>query len=290
MRIANLQYTARADESETLNIVTPMIAEAAAKGADLVALPECATLMLHDQDQLRAEASDEAGSRSLAQLREEASRHGCWLLVGSLQLQGGAGDKLVNRSFLIAPDGDIHARYDKIHLFDAAPGDGRDYDESRNFTAGGKAVLAHTPLGAIGMTICYDLRFPALYHQLARAGAEIITVPAAFTKTTGEAHWASLMRARAIETGCFVAAPAQTGTHDGGRETWGHSLVVDPWGRIVAEAGAEAGVTVAEIDLAAIAEARGRIRSLEHAREAGLTVFGKPGGARESGGSGESGG
>ena len=284
MRIANLQYTAQADEAATLAVISPMLAEAGAKGADLVALPECATVMRGDQERLRAEASDEAGSRSLAQLREEASRHGCWLLVGSLQLKGGAGDKLVNRSFLITPGGEIHARYDKIHLFDADPGDGRDYAESRHISAGGKAVLAHTPLGTIGMTICYDLRFPALYHQLARAGAEILTVPAAFTKTTGEAHWGSLMRARAIETGCFVAAPAQTGVHDGGRETWGHSLVVDPWGKIIADAGVEPGVTMAEIDLAAIGQARKRIASLNHAREAELTVFGKPGGSGESGG------
>ena len=280
MRLANLQYTARADEGKTLSIITPMLAEACAKGAELVALPECATIMLRDQSQLRDKVGNEADSRGLAQLREEASRHGCWLLVGSLLLRADDGGKMVNRSFLVTPDGAIHARYDKIHLFDADPGDGQDYSESRHYDAGGKAVLAHTPLGAIGMTICYDLRFPALYQQLARAGAEILTIPAAFTKMTGAAHWHSLMRARAIETGCFVMAPGQTGTHDGDRETWGHSLVVDPWGQVLSDAGTEPGVSVVDIDLGAIAEARRRISSLSHAREAELVVVGKPEGKR----------
>ena len=281
MRLANLQYTAQADEEKTLAIIAPMLAHACAKGAELVALPECATIITKDHDRLKAEAGDEAGSRGLARLREEAARHGCWLLIGSLLLRAdGGGDGMVNRSFLVDPDGAIHARYDKIHLFDADPGDGQDYAESRRYIAGRRAVLAHTPLAPIGMTICYDLRFPALYLQLAKAGAKVLTIPAAFTRTTGEAHWHSLMRARAIETGCFVVAPAQTGVHEGGRETWGHSLVVDPWGRVVSDAGAEPGVAMAEIDLDEVAAARRRIASLSHAREAELEVVGEAPGTK----------
>ena len=281
MKLANLQYTAKADEDATLAVVAPMIAEARARGAELVALPECALVMTRDRERLLAEAADESASRGLARLREEAALNGCWLLIGSLLLkedggrEDGGGEKMVNRSFLVAPDGSVHARYDKIHLFDADPGDGQEYAESRHYIAGTKAVLAHTPMAAIGMTVCYDLRFPALYQQLARAGAALLAIPSAFTRPTGEAHWASLVRARAIETGCFVVAPAQTGVHDGGRETWGHSLVVDPWGHVLSDAGAEPGVAMAEIDPGAVAEARRRIPSLVHARDAELVVVGE---------------
>lgn len=266
MRVANLQYTARASEADTLTLLRPMIADASTEGATLIALPECATIMTADRARLIAEAATEADSRSLDALRNTATRHGCWLLIGSLLLKAERGGKMVNRSFLIAPDGGIAARYDKIHMFDAEIGDGQRYRESDHYQPGKTAVLAQTPLGRIGLTICYDLRFPALFQALAQAGAELITIPSAFTKVTGQAHWMSLLRARAIETGCFIIAPAQTGTHDGGRQTWGHSLIINPWGDVLADGGRDTGISLAEIDRAEVAEARRRIPAITTGR------------------------
>lgn len=262
-QLANLQYTAAATEAESLRIILPMLAEARTAGAEMIALPECATRITADRKALMAEAETEAASRSLANLTDAAVQHGCWLLIGSLILRSEEDPaRLANRSFLISPDGRCQARYDKIHMFDANIRDGQQYRESHSYRAGGQAVLAPTPFGCIGMTICYDLRFPQLYRSLAQAGAEILTIPAAFTRITGAAHWHSLMRARAIENGCFVVAPAQTGTHDGGRQTWGHSLIVDPWGEVLADAGENPGISMAEIDIASIAAARQAIPSL----------------------------
>ncbi|MGC6485378.1 MAG: carbon-nitrogen hydrolase family protein [Candidatus Puniceispirillales bacterium] len=263
-RVANLQYTAAATEAESLAVILPMIAEARAEGAALIALPECASRITADRKVLMAEAETEAQSRSLASLSEEAARQGCWMLIGSLILRHDDDpSRLTNRSFLIRPDGSIHARYDKIHMFDARINDGQQYRESQHYTAGSKAVLAVTPLGRIGMTICYDLRFPGLYRMLAQAGAAILTVPSAFTRVTGAAHWHALMRARAIENGCYIVAPAQTGRHDGGRETWGHSLIIDPWGEVLADAGTPPGITIAEIDPGKVEKARRAVPSLE---------------------------
>lgn len=262
-RLANLQYTAAATEQDSLQIILPMLAEACAEGATMIAMPECATRITADNKALIAEAETEQESRSLDTLINAAASHGCWLLVGSLILRSDVDPtRLANRSFLIGPDGHIHARYDKIHMFDARVNDGQRYQESRHYRPGDKAVIATTPLARIGMTICYDLRFPHLYRMLARAGAEIITIPAAFTKVTGAAHWHSLMRARAIENGCFIVAPGQNGVHDGGRETWGHSLIIDPWGEILADGGDQNGITMADIDLNRITKAREAIASL----------------------------
>ena len=190
---------------------------------------------------------------------------GIYIHIGSLAIKLSA-DRAVNRSFLIDPKGEIAARYDKIHMFDVDLADGESYRESRNYRPGESAVLADLPWGRLGLTICYDLRFPALYRALAEAGATMLAIPSAFTKQTGEAHWHVLMRARAIENGCFVFAAAQGGKHENGRETYGHSLIVDPWGRIIAEGGTEPGVVMAEIDPAEVTNARARIPSLQHGR------------------------
>ena len=276
MRLANLQYTARPIEAETLSVILPLLAEACAEGADLVALPECATIMAKDRNTLMEEAGNEATSRGLSTLREAAAKHQRWLLIGSLLLNADNGDgQMVNRSLLISPDGAIHARYDKIHMFDAELGDGQHYRESDHYIPGTTAMLAHTPLATIGMTICYDLRFPGLYRTLAEAGAQILAVPSAFTRVTGAAHWQTLLRARAIENSCFVMAPAQTGTHDGGRQTWGHSLIINPCGEIIAEAatddevaspGSNDAVIIADLNLDAVQQARRAIPSLSNAR------------------------
>jgi predicted amidohydrolase len=198
-------------------------------------------------------------------LREAARKLSIYIHIGSLAVKA-SPDKAANRSFLIDRRGDVVARYDKIHMFDVDLADGESYRESRNYRAGELAVVADLPWGRLGVTVCYDLRFPALYRALAEAGASFFAIPAAFTKQTGEAHWHVLMRARAIENGCFVFAAAQGGKHENGRETFGHSLVVDPWGQIIAEAGTEPGVIVAEVDPALVAAARSRIPSLVNGR------------------------
>jgi len=201
----------------------------------------------------------------LITLRELARQHEIFVHIGSLAIKI-SPDKAANRSFLIDRRGDIVARYDKIHMFDVDLANGESYRESNNFRPGELAVLADLPWGRLGMTVCYDLRFPALYRALAEAGASFLAIPAAFTKQTGEAHWHVLMRARAVENGCFVFAAAQGGAHENGRSTYGHSLVVDPWGQVLAEASDEPGVILADVDPAAIAAARGRIPSLQHGR------------------------
>jgi predicted amidohydrolase len=202
---------------------------------------------------------------SLAALRETARSHRLWLHVGSLAIKV-SPDKAANRSILIAPDGEIAARYDKIHMFDVDLAGGESYRESRSYRPGDVAIAANLPWGRLGLTVCYDLRFPALYRALAEAGASFLAIPSAFTRQTGEAHWHVLIRARAIENTCYVLAAAQGGRHENGRETYGHSLVVDPWGRVLAEGGEEPGVVMAEIALAEIAAARKRIPSLQHGR------------------------
>ena len=207
----------------------------------------------------------EAQDTSLATLRELARKLGIYVHVGSLAIKA-SHDRAANRAFLIDPRGEIAARYDKIHMFDVDLSGGESYRESRTYRPGELAVLADLPWGRLGVTICYDLRFPALYRALAEAGATMLAIPSAFTKQTGEAHWHVLNRARAIENGCFVFAAAQGGKHENGRETFGHSLIVDPWGRILAEGGTEPGVVMAEIDIGDVAKARARIPSLEHGR------------------------
>jgi deaminated glutathione amidase len=242
-----------------------LIEQAAEAGADYVLTPEMTNIMEVKHERLFAAITDEEHDPTLAALRETARKHAIYLHIGSLAIKV-SPDKAANRSFLIDRRGEIIARYDKIHMFDVDLANGESYRESNNFRAGELAVLADLPWGRLGLTVCYDLRFPSLYRALAEAGATFLSIPAAFTKQTGEAHWHVLMRARAVENGCFVFAAAQGGAHENGRATFGHSLVVDPWGRILAEAGSDPGIIVAEIDPAAVATARARIPSLLHGR------------------------
>lgn len=241
-----------------------LVEEACRGGAELVVTPEMSN-MIGRRDTVVAKASDESGDAFVAALRSVARARGIHLVIGSVALR--AGDRLVNRSLLVTPDGAIAARYDKIHMFDVDLDGGESYRESRTYRPGDTAVVANLPWGRLGLTVCYDMRFAALYRTLAQAGAAFITVPSAFTVQTGAAHWHVLLRARAIETGCFILAPAQGGQHDSGRTTYGHSLVIAPWGEVVAEiAGDAPAVAVAEIDPAAVAAARRRIPALSHDR------------------------
>ena len=242
-----------------------MIGEAKAAGAEYVQTPEMTNVLAGNREQLFSVVVEEDADTSLATLRELARKLSLTIHVGSLAIKI-SPDRAANRAFLIDPKGDIAARYDKIHMFDVDLEGGESYRESRTYRPGEQAVLSDLPWGRLGVTICYDLRFPALYRALAEAGATILTIPSAFTRQTGEAHWQVLIRARAIENGCFVFAAAQGGKHESGRETFGHSLIVDPWGRILAEGGIEPGVVMAEIDLAEVAKARSRIPSLQHGR------------------------
>ena len=242
-----------------------LIRQAASQGADYVLTPEVSNMMQANRKALFEHLSKEEDDRSLKAYRALASELKIYLHIGSLALRA-SPERAVNRSFLIGPDGIVIASYDKIHMFDIDLPDGESYRESANYQPGETAVIADLPWGRIGLTICYDLRFPALYRALAEAGATMLAIPSTFTQKTGEAHWHVLNRARAIENGCYVFAAAQGGKHENGRETFGHSLIVDPWGRVLAEGGSEPGVVMAEIDPAEIAKARGRIPSLEHGR------------------------
>src|SRR6266446_3669911 len=256
--------SARAPQSN-IGAAAALIAEAKESGADYVLTPEMTNIMEVDRARLMATIVAEENDESLASFRELARRLGIFVHVGSLAIRVSA-DRAANRSFLIDRKGEIVARYDKIHMFDVDLASGESYRESRNFRPGELAVIANLPWGRLGLTVCYDLRFPALYRALAEAGVSFLTVPSAFTRETGEAHWQVLLRARAIENGCFVFAAAQGGRHENGRETFGHSLVVDPWGRILAEGGSEPGVVLARIDPAEVSSARVKIPSLQHGR------------------------
>ena len=242
-----------------------LIREAAQGGASYIQTPENTTLMGLERDQLIASTLPEDGNPWLARFRDLARELGIWLHIGSMGIKI-KDEQLANRAFLIGPDGVVAARYDKIHMFDVDLAGGESYRESRSYRPGELAVLHDLPWGRLGLTVCYDLRFPALYRALAEAGASFLAIPSAFTQQTGEAHWHVLMRARAIENGCYVFAAAQAGKHENGRETFGHSLVVDPWGRIVAEGGIQPGVVLAEVDPAEVVAARARIPSLQHGR------------------------
>ncbi len=243
-----------------------LIREAAAQGADFVQTPEVSNIMQADRAALFEHLRTEDDDRSLSGYRDLARELKIYLNLGSLALRLTSG-KAVNRSFLIGPSGDILARYDKIHMFDIDLEGGESYRESANYQPGETAVITELPWGGLGMTICYDVRFPALYRALAEAGASFLTVPAAFTRKTGEAHWHTLLRARAIENGCFVFAAAQAGMHENNRETFGHSLIVDPWGTVLAEAGGdEPGIVLATIDPAKVAAVRKAVPSLQHGR------------------------
>jgi len=248
-----------------LDDAVALIRQAKQNGADYVQTPEMTNIMDIKRERLFAAMVSEEDDKSLARLRELARELGIYIHIGSLGIKV-SPERAANRSFLIDRQGEIVARYDKIHMFDVDLANGESYRESRNFRPGEHAVVADLPWGRIGFSICYDLRFPALYRALAEAGASFISIPAAFTKQTGEAHWHILIRARAIENGCYVMAAAQGGMHENGRATFGHSLIVDPWGQIVAEGGTEPGIVMATIDPAEVASARGRVPSLQHGR------------------------
>ena len=264
-KAAMIQMRSGIEPAANLADAIRLIGEAKAAGADYVQTPEMTNVMEVKRDRLFATIMAEDADPTLAALRELARKLGIHIHAGSLAIKV-APEKAANRGFLIDPKGDIAARYDKIHMFDVDLGNGESYRESNSYRPGDIAITGDLPWGRLGLTICYDLRFPALYRALAEAGASMLAIPSAFTQQTGEAHWHVLMRARAIENTCFVMAAAQGGKHENGRSTFGHSLIVDPWGRILAEGGNEPGIVMAEIDHAVVAEARGRVPSLQHGR------------------------
>ncbi len=272
MRAALVQLCASDDPAANLPETERLVREAAAAGAGLVLTPEVTNIVSTSRARQREVLAPEEEDRTLARLREVAVETGTWLSIGSLALLSDDPDgRFVNRQFLVSPQGGIAARYDKIHMFDVELGGEERYRESAGYRPGERAVLADMDGVRLGLTTCYDMRFPALYRALAEAGAEVLTVPSAFTVPTGRAHWEVLLRARAIETGCFVLAAAQWGTHAATagrpRETYGHSLAVDPWGRVLADAGEGVGITLVDLDLSLVGDARGKIPALANARQ-----------------------
>jgi len=264
-RVGLVQMCSGRDVDKNVASATELVREAAASGAQYVQTPEMTTLLELERPRLLAAARPEEGNPALLHFQGLARELGIWLHIGSMPILH-SGGKLANRAFLIAPDGGIAARYDKIHMFDVDLGGGESYTESANYEPGRHAVLADLPWGPIGLTICYDLRFPSLYRALARAGAEFLAVPAAFTRPTGMAHWHTLLRARAIESQAFVFAAAQGGMHENGRETFGHSLIISPWGEILGEGGVHPTVICADIELQLLEDVRRRVPSLQHDR------------------------
>jgi len=264
-RVALIQLRSGREVGPNLDAAEALIRQAAAGGAELVLTPENTALMELDRKRILQNTQAEKDNPVTARLTALAAELKVWLHIGSAGIKL-SEKKIANRSFLIDPEGAIVTRYDKIHMFDVDLPGGESYRESAHIEPGGEAVLADLPWGRLGLTICYDLRFPALYRALAQAGADFIAVPSAFTKQTGEAHWRVLLRARAIETGCFIFAAAQGGAHETRRDTYGHSMVVSPWGEVIAEAGIDPGVIFADVEPAQIAAARTRIPSLEHDR------------------------
>jgi predicted amidohydrolase len=260
LRVGVVQNCATPDAEMNLRGLLKQVRDAAAQGARFVALPEACEFLHPDNVEFGRHARPVPEHPAAISLRGAAKELGVWLLAGSLSVRADSG-RLANRSILISPQGDVHATYDKINLFDAAPGE-KESLESRLYDRGDTAYVVDIGAAKIGLSICYDLRFPQLYRALARAGAHILTVPSAFMQVTGEAHWHTLLRARAIETGCYVLAPAQCGMPHAGRESYGHSLIVNPWGEIVADAGTDPAVVVADLDLAQVTEARRRIPSI----------------------------
>lgn len=271
MRVGLVQLTSSDDPARNLENSSKLIRCAAEKGARFVLTPEVANCVSMDRAHQQSVLTDETGDDFLAGYRALALELGIWLLAGSVALKTDEGDdRFSNRSVLIAPDGSVSARYDKIHMFDVDLSEGEGYRESAGFRPGTRAIVTKVDDVSLGMTICYDMRFPALYRTLAHAGAQIISVPAAFTRPTGAAHWETLLRARAIENGVFILAPAQTGHHRAAagkeRETWGHSLVVSPWGEVLLDMGEEEGFSVCDLNMDDVSKARRRIPSLLHDR------------------------
>jgi len=264
-----IQTNVSNDMAENVAFVREQARSARAAGADFVMTPENTGLIGASRAETLAKADTEESHAMLAACRALARDTGAWFLLGSIHVRVPGEEQIRNRSYLIDPSGGVLASYDKVHMFDVQLAGGENYRESSTFKPGEKSVLAETPWGVLGMTICYDLRFPYLYRELAHAGAVMLSIPSSFTVPTGEAHWHTLIRARAIETGCFVFAPAQVGTHKGsGRRTYGHSIAVAPWGEVLADAGPQkAGFVIAEIDLGKVAEARKMVPSLQHDRK-----------------------
>jgi len=265
-RVACLQMQTGNDLAANLDAVRAMAREAAANGAKWVLTSEYVLMMDGSGRVMRERALEADGMPALPELQKLARELAVWFLAGSLTVRTDDG-RIANRSCLIAADGTVVATYDKIHMFDATLPSGLTIKESSTYRPGGRAVTADTPWGRIGLTVCYDLRFPGLYRALAKAGAIYLTIPSSFQRETGKKHWHTLVRARAIENGCFVLAPAMCGEHPGNRSTYGHSLVVDPWGEVLADGGEAPGIVYADVDPAAVARVRGMIPSLEHDRE-----------------------
>ena len=263
---ACVQVNTGNDLNSNIDSAVRGIAQAALDGADFVTLPENVAMMPGSSAQAKRHASDIADHPAVDAFQSAARDAGVWVLAGSVGVPSADG-RVANRSLLIAPDGTVNAQYDKIHMFDADPGDAKPYRESETYHPGSEAVLATLPWLRMGMTVCYDVRFPGLYRKLAKAGAGMLAVPSAFTESTGQAHWHVLLRARAIENACFVIAPAQCGSHPGNRRTFGHSMIIDPWGTVLAEAKSEPIIISSTIDVALIASARSRIPVLDHDKD-----------------------
>jgi predicted amidohydrolase len=265
LKVGVVQVNAGTEIAANLAQASALVRQARAQGAELIALPENVSMMVQGRAKVLARAKPEAEHPGVPHFQALARETGAWLVTGTLAILLDDG-RVANRLFVVDPAGRVQARYDKIHMFDVNLAGGESYRESATYKPGEAAVVVDTPWARLGLSICYDVRFAYLYRALAKAGAGILFVPSAFTVPTGRAHWHVLLRARAIETGCFVVAPAQVGTHDEGRKTFGHALIVSPWGEILGDAGEEPGVLVAELDLAKIAEARGMVPSLSHDR------------------------
>ena len=266
LKVACIQTNSKADPNINIREVSSLIRAARSTGAELITTPEVVGMLEPNREKALNKAQPENYHGVLREFRALSRDLAIWLLIGSISIKLSNG-KLANRSFLINPDGQIIARYTKIHMFDVEVNDGSIYRESATYQPGTSACLAKTPWGLVGLTVCYDIRFPALYRDLAKAGAKIIFIPSAFTEVTGEAHWHILQRARAIENGCFIVSAAQTGMHEQNRKTFGHSIIVDPWGNILADADKDVGFITADLDLNLVDEVRKKIPSLTHDRE-----------------------
>jgi len=265
LRVACIQTNSKSDPNINIKEVSSLICEAQSDGAELITTPEVVGMLEPNREKALDKAQAENDHSVLREFRNLSKDLSIWLLIGSISIKL-SDSKLANRSFLINPAGQIIARYTKIHMFDVEVNDGSTYKESTTYQPGTSACLARTPWGLVGLTICYDIRFPALYRDLAKAGARIIFIPSAFTEVTGEAHWHVLQRARAIENGCFIVSAAQTGIHEQKRKTFGHSIIIDPWGNVLAEADKCVGFIISDLDLNLVNEARNKIPSLSHDR------------------------
>lgn len=266
MKIACVQMTSAQDPVDNMPVIEARLRKAAALGAQLIALPETCVFMERGRKAMQARLTAQKDNPDVKQIAALTAELGVHVLIGSMVLASDDTPKAVNRSLLLAPDGAVAAQYDKIHMFDVTLANGETHAESANYQPGNTLGLADIGGMKLGLSICYDVRFPMLYRRLAQAGADIISVPSAFTRPTGKAHWHILLRARAIETGCFIIAPAQVGAHENGRETYGHSLIVDPWGHVLAEAGDDDDLILADLDVSLVQKARAQIPALAHGR------------------------